>query len=134
MTWNAEELNIEAYLGRIGFAGDLKQDAETLRALHPAHLAATPFENRELMLGRPVPLDLPAVQQKLVHKRRGGYCYEHNLLFAAVLEHIGFSVRGLGARVRLHTTSVRPVTHMLTRVQVDDDEWLCDVGFGASGL
>ncbi|MFD6619985.1 arylamine N-acetyltransferase [Streptomyces albidoflavus] len=134
MTWNAEELNIGAYVGRIGFASDLKQDVETLRALHRAHLAAIPFENLELMLGRPVLLDLPSVQEKLVHKRRGGYCYEHNLLFAAVLEHIGFTVRGLGARVRLNTTSLRPVTHMLTRVQVEDEEWLCDVGFGAAGL
>ncbi|MEU6393440.1 arylamine N-acetyltransferase [Streptomyces sp. NPDC046939] len=134
MTWNAEELDIDAYVARIGFDGDLKQDVETLRALHRAHVAAIPFENLELMLGRPVPLDLSAVQDKLVHRRRGGYCYEHNLLFAAVLEHIGFSVRGLGARVRLNTTSLRPVTHMLTRVQVDEDAWLCDVGFGAAGL
>jgi N-hydroxyarylamine O-acetyltransferase len=134
MTWNAEELDIDAYLARIDFTGELGQDVKTLHGLHRAHVAAIPFENLELMLGRPVPLDLPALQDKLVRRRRGGYCYEHNLLFAAVLEHIGFSVRGLGARVRLRAVSMRPVTHMLTRVQAEGEEWLCDVGFGASGL
>ncbi|MEV1025391.1 arylamine N-acetyltransferase [Streptomyces sp. NPDC050264] len=134
MTWNAEELNIDAYLARIGFKEEPKQDAETLRSLHRAHVKAIPFENLEIMLGRPVLLDLPSLQDKMVHKRRGGYCYEHNLLFAAVLEQIGFPVVGLGARVRLGTASLRPVTHMLTRVRVDGEEWLCDVGFGAFGL
>ncbi|MFJ9037676.1 arylamine N-acetyltransferase [Streptomyces sp. NPDC102406] len=134
MTWNAEELDMDAYTARIGYTGDLKQDAETLRGLHRAHVDAIPFENLEMMLGRPVPLDLPALQDKLVNRRRGGYCYEHNLLFAAVLERIGFPVRGLGARVRLGAGSVRPVTHMLTRVWAGEREWLCDVGFGASGL
>lgn len=135
MTWSGEELDIDAYLARIGFEGDPKPDTGTLRALHRAHVAAIPFENLEIMLGRGVPLDLPALQDKLVRRRRGGYCYEHNLLFAAVLERIGFRVRGLGARVRLGTSSLLPVTHMLTRVRGDGDEdWLCDVGFGAAGL
>ncbi|MEV5609630.1 arylamine N-acetyltransferase [Streptomyces sp. NPDC052225] len=135
MTWNGEELDVDAYLARTGFTGDLKPDTETLHALHRAHVAAIPFENLEMMLGRPVLLDLPALQDKLVRRRRGGYCYEHNLLFAALLERIGFSVTGLGARVRLGTSSVRPVTHMLTRVSTGEgEEWLCDVGFGAAGL
>ncbi|MFJ8824266.1 arylamine N-acetyltransferase [Streptomyces sp. NPDC102467] len=134
MTWDAEELNIDAYMARIGFDEDPKQDVETLRGLHRAHVEAIPFENLEIMLGREVLLDVPSLQDKLVHKRRGGYCYEHNLLFAAVLEQIGFPVRGLGARVRMGTASLRPVTHMMTRVRVDGEEWLCDVGFGASGL
>ncbi|MEV3859809.1 arylamine N-acetyltransferase [Streptomyces sp. NPDC050095] len=134
MTWSSEELNVEAYLARIGFKGDLKTDVGTLQGLHRAHVAAIPFENLEMMLGRPVPLDLPALQDKLVRRRRGGYCYEQNLLFAAVLERIGFRVRGLGARVRWGTDALRPVTHMLTRVEAGGEEWLCDVGFGASGL
>ncbi|WP_338701281.1 arylamine N-acetyltransferase [Streptomyces sp. Q6] len=135
MTWSGEEVDVDAYVARTGVKGDLKPDAETLHALHRAHVAAIPFENLEMMLGRPVPLELSAVQDKLVRRRRGGYCYEHNLLFAALLERIGFSVRGLGARVRLGSSSLRPVTHMLTRVSTGEgEEWLCDVGFGAAGL
>ncbi|MFB7193064.1 MULTISPECIES: arylamine N-acetyltransferase [Streptomyces] len=135
MNWNGEELDLDAYLARTGFTGDVKPDLETLRALHRAHIASIPFENLEIMLGRPVDLDLAALQAKLVRQRRGGYCYEQNLLFAAVLERIGYPVKGLGARVRVGATSIRAVTHMLTRVTVEDgQEWLCDVGFGAQGL
>ncbi|MGW6484098.1 arylamine N-acetyltransferase family protein [Streptomyces sp. NPDC055059] len=135
MNWNGEELDLDAYLARIGCAGDVKPDLETLRALHRAHIASIPFENLEIMLGQPVDLDLAALQAKLVRQRRGGYCYEQNLLFAAALERIGYSVKGLGARVRVGATAIRAVTHMLTRVTVEDgQEWLCDVGFGAQGL
>ncbi|TGB01175.1 arylamine N-acetyltransferase [Streptomyces sp. MZ04] len=134
MTWNGEELDIEAYLTRIGHEGEVKPDLETLRALHRAHVAAIPFENLEMMLGRPVPLDLAALQDKLVRQRRGGYCYEQNLLFAAALERIGFAVGGLGARVRAGASSRRAVTHMLLKVEADGQDWHCDVGFGAEGL
>ncbi|MBO1335796.1 arylamine N-acetyltransferase [Streptomyces sp. VRA16 Mangrove soil] len=135
MAWNGEDVDIEAYVARIGFEGELKPDGETLRALHRAHVAAIPFENLEMMLGRPVPLELSALEDKLVRRRRGGYCYEHNLLFASVLEFVGFSVTGLGARVRVGASSMRPVTHMLTRVVASDGgAWVCDVGFGAYGL
>ncbi|UFQ18474.1 MULTISPECIES: arylamine N-acetyltransferase family protein [Streptomyces] len=134
MTWNGEELDIEAYLARLGHTGGAKPDLDSLRALHRAHVAAIPFENLEMMLGRPVPLDLSALQDKMVRGRRGGYCYEQNLLFAAALERIGFSVTGLGARVRAGASTTRAVTHMLLKVEVDGEEWHCDVGFGADGL
>lgn len=134
MTWNGEELDIEAYLARIGHEGEAKPDFDTLRALHRAHVASIPFENLEMMLGRPVPLDLGALQDKLVRQRRGGYCYEQNLLFAAALERIGFAVTGLGARVRAGASSRRAVTHMLLKVEADGRQWHCDVGFGAEGL
>ncbi|MFD4632851.1 arylamine N-acetyltransferase [Streptomyces sp. NPDC058284] len=134
MTWNGEELDIEAYLARLGHTGGTKPDLDTLYALHSAHVAAIPFENLEMMLGRSVPLDLSALQAKLLHKRRGGYCYEQNLLFAAALEHLGFTVTGLGARVRSGASSTRAVTHMLLKVEVDGEAFHCDVGFGADGL
>ncbi|MFH8489785.1 arylamine N-acetyltransferase [Streptomyces longisporoflavus] len=134
MTWNGEDLDIEAYLARVGHEGEPKPDFDTLRALHRAHVASIPFENLEMMLERPVPLDLAALQDKLVRQRRGGYCYEQNLLFAAVLERIGFAVTGLGARVRAGASSRRAVTHMLLKVEADGREWHCDVGFGAEGL
>jgi len=134
MTWNGEELDIDAYLARLGHTGGTEPDLDTLRALHRAHVAAVPFENLEMMLGRPVPLDLAALQDKMVRRRRGGYCYEQNLLFAAALERIGFDVTGLGARVRAGASSTRAVTHMLLNVRVNGEAWHCDVGFGADGL
>ncbi|WP_367045490.1 arylamine N-acetyltransferase [Streptomyces sp. Je 1-332] len=134
MAWNGEELDIEAYLARIGHEDEAKPDFDTLRALHRAHVASIPFENLEMMIGRPVPLDLGALQDKLVRRRRGGYCYEQNLLFAAALDRIGFAVTGLGARVRAGASSRRAVTHMLLNVEADGRQWHCDVGFGAEGL
>ncbi|MER7349110.1 arylamine N-acetyltransferase [Streptomyces aurantiacus] len=134
MTWNGEELDVDAYLARIGYDGEVKPDLETLRALHRAHVASIPFENLEVMLGRPVPLELAALQDKMVRRRRGGYCYEQNLLFAAALERVGFAVSGRGARVRAGASATRAVTHMLLRVEADGEQWHCDVGFGADGL
>ncbi|MEU2563972.1 arylamine N-acetyltransferase [Streptomyces longispororuber] len=134
MTWNGEALDTEAYLARIGYDGEVKPDLATLRALHRAHVTAIPFENLEIMLGRPVLLDVAALQDKMVRRRRGGYCYEQNHLFAAALERFGFTVAGLGARVRAGASSTRPVTHMLLKVEADGELWHCDVGFGGEGL
>ncbi|MEV5240656.1 arylamine N-acetyltransferase [Streptomyces cinnamoneus] len=132
--WSGDELDLDAYLDRIGLQGPVEPNAETLRALHRGHVAAIPFENLEVQLGRPVLLDVKALQDKMVTRRRGGYCYEQNSLFAAALERIGFSVTGLGARVRVGSDGMRPVTHMTLKVVADGEEWLCDVGFGGEGL
>lgn len=96
------------------------------------HPQAIPFENLDPFLHRPVPLDLPALEAKLVHGRRGGYCFEQNLLFARVLEELGFRVTGLAARVLWNRPegAVTPRSHMLLRVDMTDGPWLCDVGFG----
>ncbi|GHF23996.1 arylamine N-acetyltransferase [Streptomyces mashuensis] len=132
--WSADELDLDAYLARIGYEGPVRPDLATLRAVHRAHVAAIPFENLEVILGRPVLLDLKSLQDKMVAQRRGGYCYEQNSLLAAALERIGFSVTGLGARVRMRADRMRPVTHMALRVEADGEAWLCDVGFGGEGL
>ncbi|MEU4209085.1 arylamine N-acetyltransferase [Streptomyces sp. NPDC026206] len=132
--WCGEELDLDAYLARIGFEGTFRPDLETLRAVHRSHVAAIPFENLEVILGRPVLLDIKALQDKMVTRRRGGYCYEQNSLLAAALERMGFSVSGLGARVRASSETLRPVTHMALSVEADSEEWLCDVGFGGEGL
>ncbi len=132
--WSSAELDLDAYLERIGYEGSPRADLETLREIHRRHIAAIPFENLEVMLGRPVLLDIKALQDKMVAKRRGGYCYEQNSLLAAVLEHVGFSFRGLGARVRAGAERLRAVTHMALAVEIDGEEWLCDVGFGGEGL
>lgn len=130
--WSIEKLDLDAYLSRLGYAGDLAPTAQTLRTLHRAHLSAIPFENLDIVLGRSIQLDIDSLQDKLVRSRRGGYCYEHNLLFGAVLERLGYTVSRLVARVRPDGTG--PRTHMLLRVDVDGHAWLADVGFGGGVL
>lgn len=130
--WEIDRLDLEAYLERIGYAAAPAADASTLRGLHRAHAATIPFENLDIVLGRNIEIDLDNVQDKLVRHRRGGYCFEHNMLFAAVLERLGFGVTRLAARVQ--PARPGPRTHMLLRVVADGDPWLADVGFGASLL
>ncbi len=161
--WGGDRLDLDAYLARIGLTGSmgdgggteeaaplapgfggrresvaagakLTADVSTLRALQRAHVAAIPFENLEIMLGRPILLDIEALQAKLVRQRRGFYCYEQNLLFAAALERLGFSVTGLGARVRMGSDKLTAETHMLLLVSIDGEGWIADVGFGGEGL
>jgi len=128
------DLDLDAYLSRIGQRGRRKPTLATLRALHFAHVTHIPFENLDILLGRPIRIDLESVQAKLVAARRGGYCFEQNTLFAAALRDIGFDVTLLAARVRFGTTRVLPRTHMVLKVEAEGSEWLADVGFGAAGL
>jgi len=127
-------LDLSAYLQRIEYAGDPGADEVTLKALHLAHATRIPFENLDILLGRSIPLDLGCVQTKLVQQRRGGYCFEQNTLFAAVLRKLGFSVTALAARVRQRQTTLLPRTHMCLRVRAGDQDWIADVGFGGEGL
>ena len=131
--WETDRLDLDAYLARVGYTAVLAADATTLRGLHRAHAATIPFENLDIILGRTIELDLEHVQDKLVRHLRGGYCFEHNALFAAVLERLGFAVTRLAGRVQPGLPG--PRTHMLLRVVVaDGDPWVADVGFGASLL
>jgi N-hydroxyarylamine O-acetyltransferase len=127
-------IDLSTYAERIGFGGELRPSAECLRELHLAHATHVPFENIEVLMRRPMPLDIDSLWRKLVVERRGGYCYEQNSLFAAVLEKVGFAVRRLAARVRMGAAGVRPRTHMLLMVEADGRQWLCDVGFGGEAL
>ncbi|MFE2167216.1 arylamine N-acetyltransferase [Streptomyces sp. NPDC059447] len=136
--WSGDELDLDAYLARIGFgteaaSGELRADLGTLYAVHRAHTAAVTFENLDVLLGRPVELDVKAIEDKLVHARRGGYCYEQNSLLAAALERIGFEVSGRGARNRTRGDSLTAVTHAVLVVTVEGEPWLCDAGFGYQG-
>ena len=126
--------DLHAYLRRIGFSGDVRPSYPVLEALHLAHATHIPFENLDILLGRPIRLDLDSLQAKIVKGGRGGYCFEQNLLFAAALRELGFSVTNLAARVRYGTHEIRPRTHMLLLVRCDDDAWIADVGFGGDGL
>ena len=129
-----DALDLEAYLERIGYSGGLQPVHAVLEAIHLAHATHIPFENLDILLKRPIRLDLASLQAKLVSGGRGGYCFEQNLLFSAVLQRLGFSVTQLAARV-LHRSRRRlPRTHILLLVDVDGATWLADVGFGLEGL
>lgn len=130
------QLDLDAYLARIGWTGERRANAATLRSLHRAHMYGIPFENLEPIGGSAPSLALPDIEAKLVRGGRGGYCYEHNTLLAAVLEAFGFGVRRLAARVVLGADGViRPRTHMALLVDVPGEPgpYLADVGFGAVG-
>lgn len=131
---NKQQVDLPAYFQRIGFCEEPAIDLKTLRALHFAHATHIPFENIDPLLGRPVQMDLAAVQAKLIFNRRGGYCFEQNTLFAAVLEQLGFNVTRLAARVHVGTDRILPKTHKLLRVNIEETSWICDVGFGSWGL
>jgi N-hydroxyarylamine O-acetyltransferase len=124
---------LEAYMRRIGLPHPGAPTLAALRQLHAAHVAAIPFENLDILLGRGINLDLDSLRAKLVDQRRGGYCFEHNTLFLAVLRELGFDATAMEARVRVGSTAIRPRTHMVIAVRLGPDEWLADVGFGGEG-
>jgi len=132
---DADSFDLDAYLARIGFDRPLARDAACLADLHEAHLAAIPFENLDIALGRPIRLDLASVQAKMVAGGRGGYCFEHATLFKAALERIGFACRLLAARVRWRAPpgAIRPRSHFLLEVDTPEGQYLADVGFGGDG-
>lgn len=127
-------LDLDAYLRRIDYRGGLAPTRSTLEALHLAHATHIPFENLDILQGLPIRLDLASLQAKLVGARRGGYCFEQNQLFAAMLENLGFVVTRLAARVRYRTTDVLPRTHMMLLVDIGGQRCVADVGFGATGF
>ncbi|TLH49737.1 arylamine N-acetyltransferase family protein [Mycolicibacterium aubagnense] len=134
-TWQGDQLDLDAYLARIGFHGERVPTVQTLAALHRAHTTSIPFENLDIMLGRAIVLDLDTLQNKLIRHMRGGYCFEHVTVFAAALERLGFRFTALAGRVTLGAETVRPRTHALIVVEFDDNRrWLCDVGFGRGPL
>jgi N-hydroxyarylamine O-acetyltransferase len=127
-------LNVSAYLHRINCAGPAVPTAETLREIHRAHLFAVPFENLDIHLGRKIVCDEAGFLHKIVNERRGGFCYELNGAFAALLRALGFRVTMLSARVARSDGGDSPEFDHLT-LSVDLDEpWLVDVGFGDSFL
>lgn len=126
--WHSGDLDLDAYLARIGQAR-ATPSAAALTALHEAHVRAIPFENIDPLLGRSPSLAIGDIADKLVHRRRGGYCYEHNLLLAAALEQLGYDVVRQTARVQ--PDSGGPRTHMNLRVHVEGTDYLADTGFGA---
>jgi len=130
-------LDLPAYLRRIGFEGAVSANLQTLQALHALHPAAICFENLDARFGVTPSLDLPDLQRKMVAGRRGGWCFEHNTLFEAILKAVGFQVEPLIARVRWGAADDAPPTprtHKLLQVMIDQEPWLADVGFGGPTL
>jgi N-hydroxyarylamine O-acetyltransferase len=126
-------LDVEAYLERIDYRGPLEPTAETLRGLQVAHLLSVPFENLSIHYGQPVVLEDDALFTKIVGRRRGGFCYEANGLFAALLRALGFDVAMLSAGVARAEGGFGPdFDHMALMVEAEGRRWLVDVGFGDS--
>jgi N-hydroxyarylamine O-acetyltransferase len=130
-------LSLDTYLDRIGLAptqGSARRPG--LAEIHRAHATSVPFENFDPYSGSPVSLDLGHLESKIVGRRRGGYCFEHNLLLGAALESIGATVEPMLARVRLAPEGEggRPLDHLTLRVTDEAGVWLADVGFGGGGL
>lgn len=121
---------MDGYLRRIGVAGPVRTDAESLRELQVRHLMSVPFENLSIHLGEPIVLEEAPLVDKLVCRRRGGFCYELNGAFAALLSALGFRVTRLAARVFTPAGGLGPpFDHLALRVDLDEP-WLVDVGFG----
>jgi N-hydroxyarylamine O-acetyltransferase len=128
--------DLDAYLARIGYRGERAPTLATLREVQWRQVTAIAFENLSSLAGEPVPIELPALQAKLVHGRRGGYCYEQNVLFAAALMRLGFAVTGLAARVVWNAVpgAANPRSHMLLRLELAEGNFIADTGFGGASL
>ena len=133
----SSQFELDAYLARIGYAGPRTATIDTLEAVHALHPAAIPFENLNPLLGWPVSLGVDSLQSKLVAGGRGGWCFEHNTLLRHALEALGFSVTSLAARVLWNAAPGSPIgprSHMLLLVDLDDELFIADVGFGGNVL
>ena len=127
-------MDVEALLGRIGYGGAREPNADVLQALHRAFVLSVPFENLDIHLGRPIALDEAALFDKIVTRRRGGFCYEMNGLFAALLRAFGFEVTLLSARVLSTDGEVGPEFDHVALLVLLPERRLADVGFGDAFL
>lgn len=134
---SATRIDLGKYLERIGYGEEhAPATLETLSQLHTLHAGAIAFENLSPLLGEAVKLDTTSLQDKLIRRGRGGWCFEQNLLFLQVLQELGFKVTGLAARVLWNVAgdTVGPRTHMLMLVNLDENRYIADVGFGGITL
>ena len=129
--------NVKYYLERIGYIGESPPTLATLDKITEAHTKTIPFENLDVVLNKGIQLSNEAIFDKLVMKKRGGYCFEQNSLLSLALQQLGFKVKQLSARVRVRFNSREPEaprTHMFLRVEIDGSSYLTDVGMGAASL
>ena len=128
--------DLQAYCARVRYEGRRTPDFDVLAALIEHHALALPFENLDVLLGRPIPLDASSLQEKLIRGGRGGYCFEHNALLEGVLRQIGFDVTAHMGRGRWRVPAgvTLPRTHMVLTVAVAGERFLVDGGYGGVGL
>ena len=126
------KIDLDAYFKRIGYDGSREPTLQTLKAIHYAQAVSIPFENLDVLAKRPILLDLASLQKKLVTEKRGGYCFEVNGLFAAVLRELGFDITTLIGRVRWMAPEEVDTarSHMLMLVELPQGTYLADAGFG----
>lgn len=129
----ASNFTLSTYFSRIGFAGKATPDIATVRAMMRCQLFSVPFENLDVRAGKIVSLVPEEIVEKILKRGRGGYCYEVNGLFAMALESLGIPYRFVAARPMFYPVR-RPKTHMALVVTLDGLDWLCDLGFGSSGI
>ena len=132
----SESPDLDSYFLRLGYRGAARPTLATLEDLHALHVEKIAFENLSPFLGEAVNLDLASLEAKLVRGGRGGWCFEHNLLFSHVLIALGFDVTRLAARVRWNVAAgaVTPRSHMLLLVKLEAGYYIADVGFGGLTL
>ena len=124
-------MRVDQYLARIGVTAPIRPDLETLRAIHRAHLLAISYENFDVLFNRPVTINIPAIYEKIVENRRGGWCYEMNGLLGWALQELGFKVtRATGAVMRETSGDAAVGNHLVLKVDLDEGTYLADVGFG----
>jgi N-hydroxyarylamine O-acetyltransferase len=130
------KFSIQGYFSRIGYEGSTEPTLVNLRAIHKLHAQAIPFENLNPFLRIPVMLDIDSLYRKLVLNRRGGYCFEHNLLLMETLKTMGYDVKGLAARVIWNSPegTLNARGHMLLLITLDKSQFLADAGFGGLTL
>jgi N-hydroxyarylamine O-acetyltransferase len=126
------EFDQDAWLKRIGYSGPTRPTLETLNGLILAHSHSIAYETLDIMLGRPPKLDVATLQSKMINGKRGGYCFEQNMLFRAGLRSLGYQITSLQGRVirGLAIDAPRPAIHMLLQVKLPEGVYLADVGFG----
>jgi N-hydroxyarylamine O-acetyltransferase len=128
--------DLDAYKNRIGYLDEFQPTLEVLQKIAERHVCSIPFENLSVLLRQPIDLASSALEQKLIHEKRGGYCFEQNGMMLGILRQIGFEVRPLSGRVRIDRPRdlLPPRTHLFLAVNIEEREWIFDAGVGSLSL
>lgn len=129
----ADNFSLQDYFNRIGYQGNAKPDIATVTEMMRCQLFIVPFENLDVQGGKIVSLVPEEIADKILHRNRGGYCYEVNGIFSMALEALGIPYQFVAARPMFYPAK-RPKTHMAIVLSMDGDQWLCDLGFGSYGI
>lgn len=125
---------LDLYFQRIGYTGSHGANLQTVHDLHLLHLQHIPYENIDVFCHQGVKLDAESLTQKVLLRRRGGYCFQQNGLFALALAALGFKFHSNIARVHRNRPEPGGRTHQINLVDIDGKTWVCDVGLGGSGF